>query len=155
MFYILAYFSYDVAMQIYNKRASYDYELFEHIEAGIHLLGAEVKAVKLGHADLTGSHVKIIGGEAYLVNAKIYPYKFARPESYSENRTRKLLFHKKELLSLKSKSEGQKLTIIPISLYTKHDLIKLEVALGKGKKEYQKKEKIKRRDLQRDLERNF
>ncbi len=140
-------------MRITNSRAYHDYEIFEHFEAGINLLGAEVKAVKLGNADLTGSHVRIMGSEAYLIGAKIYPYQYARPESYEENRTRKLLLHKKEIISLKSKTDGQNLTIVPISLYTKEGLVKLELALGKGKKQYEKKEAKKRRDLQRDLER--
>jgi len=140
-------------MRIANRRAYHDYEIFEHFEAGINLLGAEVKAVKLGNADLTGSHIRIIRSEAYLVGAKIYPYMYARPESYEENRTRKLLLHKQEIIALKGKTDGQNLTIVPISLYTKDGLIKLDLALGKGKKQYQKKEAKKRRDLQRDLER--
>jgi|SRR5436190_4451192 len=142
-------------MKIVNKRAYHDYQIFEHSEAGIHLLGAEVKAVRLGHADMTGSHIKIMGSEAYLVNAKIFPYQYARPEDYDERRTRKLLLHKKEILALKSKMDGQNLTIVPLSLYTKHTLIKLELALAKGKKQYQKKEAIKKRDLTRELEQEF
>lgn len=142
-------------MKIKNPKAFHNFELLEHIEAGIHLHGAEVKAIKLGHADLAGSYVKIIGSEAYLVNAKIYPYEYARPESYDEDRTRKLLLHKKEILTIKANLDGQKLTIVPTSLYTKGGFIKLDIAIGKGKKEYQKKESIKRRDIQRDLEREL
>src|SRR6478672_3053806 len=95
--------------KITNKKAFFDYILSHHFEAGINLIGAEVKAVKLGHADLTGSFVRIMGSEVYLINAKIFPYKYARPENYDEKRTRKLLLHKKEIISLKSKIEGQKL----------------------------------------------
>jgi len=142
-------------MKITNKRAFHDYQLFEHIEAGIHLLGAEVKAVRLGHADLNGSHVKIMGSEAYLVNAKIFPYEYARPEGYDERRTRKLLLHKKEIIALKSRIEGQNLTIVPISLYTSDNLIKLDLALAKGKKQYQKKAAIKQRDLDRQISEDF
>ncbi len=142
-------------MRILNKKAGYNYEIREHFESGINLLGAEVKAVRLGNVDLSGSHVKIMGNEAQLVNAKIYPYAYARPEAYQESRTRKLLLHKAEILSLKSKMDGQNLTIVPISLYTKGTLIKVELALAKGKKEYQKKESIKKRDIQRDLERDL
>lgn len=138
-------------MKITNKRAHFDYELFEHFEAGINLLGAEVKAVKLGHADITGAHVRIMGSEAYLIGSKIFPYQYARPESYDENRTRKLLLHKAELMALKSKTDGQNLTIVPVSIYTRGTLIKVELALGKGKKQYQKKEKIKKRDLERRI----
>ena len=87
-------------MKIVNRRASYDYILHEKLEAGINLLGAEVKAVKGGHADLTGSFVKVIGSEAYLLNANILPYEYARPDGYDPKRTRKLLLHKKELYQL-------------------------------------------------------
>lgn len=142
-------------MKISNKRANYDYELSEHFEAGINLLGAEVKAVKLGHADLTGSHARIMGSEAYLIGASIYPYQYARPESYEERRTRKLLLHKSQILNLKHKMSGANLTLVPISLYTKDGLIKLELALGKGKKQYQKKESKKKKDLQRELDRDL
>ncbi|KKQ74977.1 MAG: SsrA-binding protein, partial [Candidatus Woesebacteria bacterium GW2011_GWB1_38_5b] len=114
-------------MKISNKRAFYDYLISERIEAGINLTGAEVKAVKMGHADLTGSFVKIIGSEAYLVNAKIFPYQYARPQNYDEARTRKLLLHKKEIISLKGKTDGASLGLVPISLYTKSGFIKVEV----------------------------
>jgi SsrA-binding protein len=139
-------------MKITNKRAFFDYLLYERIEAGINLNGAEVKAIRLGHADLKGSFVRIIGSEAYLVNAKIFPYQFSRPEGYDETRTRKLLLHKKEIIALKSKTDGSNLTIVPVSIYTKHNFIKAELALAKGKKQYDKKEAIKKRDIQRDLE---
>lgn len=151
----LAFLKYHGLMRIFNKRASFDYELGEHFEAGINLLGAEVKAVKLGHADLTGSHVRIMGSEAYLVGASIYPYEYARPEQYDERRTRKLLLHKVQIMNFRHKMDGQNLTIVPISLYTTGNLIKLEVALGKGKKKYEKKEAKKQKDLQRELERDL
>lgn len=140
-------------MKIINKRASFDYELQDRFEAGINLLGAEVKAVKLGHADLSGSHVRIVGSEVYLVNAKIFPYEYARPETYDETRTRKLLLHKKEITALRSKMEGSRLTIVPVSLYTtRHNLIKAELALARGKKQFDKRQAIKKRDLDREAE---
>lgn len=139
-------------MKITNRRALFDYQISEKFEAGINLYGAEVKAVKLGHADLTGSFVKIIGSETYLVNAKIFPYEYARPEGYDEKRTRKLLLHKKEIIALKSKTEGANLAIVPLSLYTKKGLIKVGLGLGKGLKKYEKKEALKRKDLKRELE---
>jgi SsrA-binding protein len=138
-------------IKIINKRAYFDYQVFETFEAGINLYGSEVKAIKLGHADLTGSFVKITGSEAYLINSRIYPYKFARPESYDEKRTRKLLLHKKQITSLKSKLEANNLTIVPISLYTTRNLIKAELALGKGKKAFDKRESIKKKDLNREI----
>lgn len=139
-------------MKITNKRAFYDFEVLERFEAGINLTGAEVKALREGHADLTGAFVKIIGNEAYLLNSKVFPYEYARPENYDPKRTRKLLLHKKELISLKSKTEGSNLTIVPISWYTSSRLIKLEVALGKSKKTFDKKQAIKKKDLDREQE---
>ncbi len=140
-------------MKITNSKATFDYVLHDTFEAGITLQGAEVKAIKLGHADLSGSFVRIIGGEAFLVNAKIFPYKFARSDAFEERRTRKLLMHKKEIISLKSKMDGSSLTVVPVSLYTTHNLIKLELALAKAKKKFDKKETIKNRDIDRDTER--
>ena len=142
-------------MKISNKRAPYDYELLDRFEAGIHVQGQEVKAVRLGHADLTGSFARIAGTEAYLFNAKIYPYEFARTQDYDQKRTRKLLLHKKEILALKIKTDGQNLTIVPVSLYTTHNLIKVELALGKPRKKINKKERIKRADLDRDTQRTL
>ena len=139
-------------MKITNKRAFYDYLITDRFEAGINLNGAEVKAIKMEHADLTGSYVRIIGSEAYLVNAKIFPYEYARPENYDESRTRKLLLHKNEIISLKHKTDGANLTLVPISFYEKHGLIKLEVGIGKGKKKFDKKEAKKKADLDREIE---
>ncbi len=139
-------------MKIFNKRAGFDYEIKEKMEAGINLLGAEVKAVRMGHADLSGSHVRIVGHEAYLINASIFPYKYARPESYDERRSRKLLLHKQQIIALKAKMDGQNLTIVPILLYTTGALIKLEIALAKGKKQYEKKAAKRKKDLDREME---
>ena len=139
-------------MKIDNKKAFFDYEILEKLEAGITLYGAEVKAIRLGHADLSGSFVRIIGSEAYLVNAKIFPYKYALPEGYDERRTRKLLLHKNEIISLKSKIEGANLALVPLSIYTTKGFIKVQIGLGKGKKEYDKRAKIKKRDIQRSVE---
>jgi SsrA-binding protein len=139
-------------MKITNKRAFFDYQILEKFEAGINLIGAEVKAVRLGHADLSGSHVRIMGNEAYLINAKIFPYQYSRPENYDEQRTRKLLLHKKEIIALKSKTDGQNLTLVPLSMYTTKSFIKVEIALGKGKKQFDKKESIKKKDIQREVE---
>lgn len=139
-------------MKIANRRAPYDYQVLETFEAGINLYGAEVKAVKLGHADLSGSHARIVGNEAYLLNAQIFPYQYARPESYDERRTRKLLLHKAQILAIRHKMEGANLTLVPLSMYTRSGFIKLELALAKGKKQYEKKEAKKKKDIQRELE---
>ena len=138
-------------MKITNRKAPFDYQLLDRFEAGINLFGAEVKAVRDGHVDLSGSFVRFLSSEAYLVNANIFPYKYARPESYDERRTRKLLLHKKEIISLKSKMEGSSLTIVPISVYTTHGLIKVELALAKSKKKFEKRESIKKRDINREI----
>lgn len=138
-------------MKITNRKAFFDAEILERFEAGINLTGAEVKAVRAGHADLHGSFVRIMGSEAYLINANIFPYEYARPQGYDARRTRKLLLHKKEIIAIKSKIEGQNLTLVPISLYTTHNLIKLEVALGKPKKQFDKRKDLKQKTLDRDI----
>ena len=142
-------------MKITNKRAFFDFDVRERFEAGINLLGAEVKAIRLGHADLTGAYVKIIGNEAYLLNSKILPYEYGRPENYEPGRTRKLLLHKKEILALKSKMDGANLTLVPVSWYTTDNLIKLELALGKSKKKFEKRQAIKKRDTDREIAENL
>ena len=142
-------------MKITNKRAFFDYKLVESFEAGINLFGHEVKSIRLGKADLNGSFVKIIGNEAFLVNAKIFPYQPGQVENYDDRRTRKLLMHKKEIVSFKSKTDGENLTLVPVSMYFKNGFIKLEIALGKGKKKYEKRESIKKRDIERDLEQDL
>ncbi|MBI4999694.1 SsrA-binding protein SmpB [Candidatus Gottesmanbacteria bacterium] len=116
-------------MKITNRRAFYDFHLLEKLEAGIHLTGPEVKSVKGGHMSLDGAFVRIIGSEAYLVNAQIFPYPHARLENYDPRRTRKLLLHKKEIITLKSKTQSG-LTLVPLSCYTKQGLVKLELALA-------------------------
>lgn len=139
-------------MKIINRNVSFNYQLQDHFEAGINLLGAEVKAVRDGKVDLTGSFVRIVGSEAYLVNANIFPYEYARPETYDGRRTRKLLLHKKEIISLKSKMDGAKLTTVPVSVYTSHGLIKVQLALAKSKKKYDKKEAIKKKTIEREID---
>ena len=142
-------------MKISNKKAYRNYSISETLEAGISLIGSEVKAVREGMADLSGSFAKIIGTETYLVNAKIFPYKYARPEGYDEKRTRKLLLHKKEILALKHRMDGSNLSVVPLSIYTTKSFIKVELGIGKGKKEYQKKEAKKKKDIERSIEQDL
>ncbi|MEK9143428.1 MAG: SsrA-binding protein SmpB [Patescibacteria group bacterium] len=142
-------------MKVVNRKAFFDYEITDRFEAGIHLLGSEVKSLKNGDAKLDGSYVRVIGSEIYLIGAQIFPYVFARPEGYDPARTRKLLLHKKEIVSLKGKLDGANLTLVPISWYTKGPLVKLEVGLARGKKKYEKREKMKKEDQKRDLETEF
>lgn len=142
-------------MKITNRRAYHDYHILDKFEAGIKLTGPEVKSVKLGRFNLAGGFVKISGSEAYLVNTDIPPYPFARQEDYSPKRSRKLLLHKKEIISLKTKTEQKRLTIVPLSCYTKHGLLKLKLALAKGKKKWDKREEKKRKDWEREVEREL
>lgn len=138
-------------MKISNKRAPMNFEIIEKLEAGIDLLGSEVKAFRLGHVDLTGSYIRIIGLESFLVGARIFPYQYARPEGYDEMRSRKLLLHKSQIRGLKQHLDSGGLTIVPLSMYTIGTLIKLEIALSKGRKEYDKRQIIKKRDQDREI----
>lgn len=142
-------------MKILNKHALHDYEIKERLEAGVRLTGPEVKSIKGGHASLQGSFVRIVGSEAYLVNANIEPYSFAKVENYDPKRTRKLLIHKKQLLALTSKLDAEGMALVALSIYVTHGLIKVEIGVGKGKKEFEKREKIKKRSAIRDLDRQF
>ncbi len=142
-------------MRIENKKAFHDYTILERLEAGVSLTGAEVKSLKGGHGSLEGAFVRLIGSEAYLINAQIFPYIFAHPEGYDPKRTRKLLLHKKEIISLKSKVEGSNLTLVPLVWYTKGPLVKLAIGLARGKKQYEKREAKRREDQRRELEREF
>jgi len=142
-------------MKVVNRRAYHQFQILDRFEAGIKLTGPEVKSVKLGRMKLERAFGKIIGSEAYLVNAHIPPYPFARQKEYDPNRSRKLLLHKKEIISLKTKIEQRNLTIVPISCYTTKGLIKLELGLAKGKRKWEKKEAKKRRDLEREIEREL
>jgi len=137
-----------------NKQGLYDYEIFETYEAGIVLSGPEVKSIKAGQINLKGSYVTIDGrNEAWLIGAHISKYKPAAgvQADYDPMRKRKLLLAKKELISLKTKSQQPGLTILPISVYTKRGLIKCEIGLGRGKKKFDKREQMKKRQIQKDI----
>jgi SsrA-binding protein len=137
-----------------NKRAHFDYEILERYEAGIVLLGHETKSIKNKHVSLKESFVTIHGKELYLTNAHITPYaKAGIINNHNPTRPRKLLLKKSEIKHLIGKSRTQGLTLVPIKLYTKKRLIKLEFGLGKGKKEYDKREKIRKREDERGMRR--
>jgi SsrA-binding protein len=139
-----------------NKRARYDYEILETLEAGLVLTGQEVKSVREGRMILTGAHAVIAKGELVLVGAQIPVYKAAGMlEGYDSKRTRKLLVHKAELAKLFGKLEQKGLTFVPISVYTKGPFIKMSLGLGRGKREYDKRETIKKRDLDREARRSL
>lgn len=139
-----------------NKKARFDYELLETFEAGLALAGFEVKAIRAGRADLTGAHVIVRGGEAFLVGASIPPYQKANaPKDYDPEHPRKLLLGKKELDQLASAESKRGLTLVAISLYNKRRLLKISFAIAKGKKKFDKRESIKERDTKRDMERTL
>lgn len=140
----------------FNKRANFDYDIQETYEAGLVLLGYEVKSIKTGHASLKGSYVTFKknkkSAEAYLINAHVPLYKFAGARSdYDPARARKLLLKKKEIAYLLGKKNEQGLTLVPVKIYTKHSFIKLEFGVGKGRKKHDKREVIKKRDVDRNI----
>lgn len=141
-------------MKIFNRKFRRDYQEVEKYEVGIALTGAEVKSVRAGRIKLEDSFVKILGSEVYLLNAQIPIYEYARPQEYDLRRTRKLLLHKNEIIRLKTKlASAGGLTIVPVSCYNKAGLIKLEIALAKGRKSLEKKKLEKARDVKREQER--
>lgn len=138
-------------MKISNKKATFNYEIIESFETGIVLTGAEVKSIKDGRINLTDSFVKIISGDLYLVNAEIPQYKYSSDEFYDARRSRKLLVKKKELVQIDSKLKAKKLVLIPLSIYTKGKLVKVEVAYARGRKRHEKKQREKEREMNREL----
>ncbi len=137
---------------VQNKKASFNYEILEKYEAGISLLGTEVKSVRNGQGKLDGAYVVIRGGEAFLVGASIPAFqKKNAPADYDPERARKLLFKSKELAELHAESEQKGLTIVPIRLYNSGQKLKLEVAVARGKKKFDKRESIKERETERAL----
>lgn len=140
----------------FNKRAIFDYDLQEKLEAGLQLLGTEVKSVRAGHMSLRGAFVTIHNDELFLTNATIPPWQVKNaPGDYDPLRSRKLLIRKEELKRLIGAKSAQGLTIVPIRTYDRHGKLKLEIALARGKKKYEKKEQKKARDIQRDVDRTL
>ena len=136
-----------------NKRATFEYELLEKIEAGVVLSGDEVKAIRLGNVQFRGSFLHIHQGELYLNNCHISKYRFTQNSQYSPTHERKVLIKKSELIKLSHKLKEKGLTLIPLSFYAKGSLIKLEIALAKGKKKADKRVAIKNREQERRVQR--
>lgn len=136
-----------------NKKARSEYSITDTFLAGMVLSGGEVKSLRNSSGSLSGSYVKIIGGEAYLLNAQITPYKFADNREYDPKRTRKLLLRRKEILRLEEALSQKGLTLVPLSIQLQHNLIKLEVGIGRGMKQYEKREKLKKRTQERVIQR--
>ena len=139
-----------------NRRAQFDYEILSTYEAGISLFGFEAKAVKTGRINLAGAYALIRGNEAWLLNATIPPYQVANtPPTYDPTRTRRLLLHKSEIKALIGGSTEKGLTIVPLKVYTKNNLVKVLLGLGRHKKKADKRESIKRRETEREIERTL
>jgi len=139
-----------------NRKARFNYEISEKYEAGIELLGVEVKSVRGGQMSLEGAFVVIRGGEAFLINANIPPYQPNNaPKDYDPLRNKKLLLTKKEITILAGSEKNKSLTIVPISVYNKGRKIKVEIALVKGKKKQDKRESIKKRETDREIRREY
>ncbi|MEX1281061.1 MAG: SsrA-binding protein SmpB [Acidimicrobiia bacterium] len=138
-----------------NRRARFDYELVDTYEAGIALTGSEVKSLRAGNADLKDSYVSIRNGQATWLGAYIAPYPFAREGGHEPERERRLLLHRQEIDRL-DKALGEKgLTLVPLRLYFRNGRAKLEFATGRGKKTIDKRQDLKRRDQQREMERGY
>ncbi len=141
---------------ITNRKARFEYEILETFDAGMELMGHEAKALKFGRGDLTGAHVIVRGGEAYVVNMKIPPYQANNaPKDYEPSRVRRLLLTRAEINELDGKLHTKGLTAIPLRVYIKNRLVKMEIGIGKGKNKADKREAIKKREwsrLRRDIE---
>lgn len=139
-----------------NRKARFDYEIIEKYETGIELLGSEVKSVRGGQMSLEGAFVIVRGGEAFLINANIPAYQAKNaPKDYDPLRNRRLLLTKKEINELAGNDKNKSLTIVPISVYNKGRKIKVEIALVKGKKKFDKRETTKKRETDREIRREM
>lgn len=139
-----------------NRKAHFNYEILKKYEAGIELLGMEVKSIRQGKMSLEGAYLIVRGGEVYLINSSIPPYQIKNTDKdYDSLRNRKILLTKKEITELSDSEKNKSLTIVPLSVYNKNRKIKITVALVKGKKKYDKRETIKKRDTDRELRREY
>lgn len=142
-------------MEILNRRARYDYEIEETYEAGIVLTGTEIKSIRQGKVNIKDSYVIIRNEELFLLNAHISSYEKGNIFNHDEDRTRKLLMHKKEIKKLSNAIELSGYTIIPLKIYFKNSKAKVEIAIARGKKNYDKRETIKNRDIEREMQKGF
>lgn len=142
-------------VEIKNRKAYFDYEVLEEIEAGIVLTGTEIKSIRNNNVNLKDSYAVIKNGEVYLLNTHISEYKQGNIFNHSETRTRKLLLHKKEILKLRDKIELNGNTLVPLKLYFKGNKAKILLGLAKGKKTYDKRESIKERDMAREIKKEM
>lgn len=138
-------------MEIQNRKVNFDYEIIDTFETGIVLTGTEIKSIRLGKCNLKDSYAIIKNNEIFILNMHISQYEQGNRFNHEEKRTRKLLMHKKEILKLRYKIEIDGFTLVPIKLYFKGSKAKLLIGLAKGKKNYDKRESIKKKDIQRQL----
>jgi SsrA-binding protein len=138
-----------------NKRARRDYSVDETYEAGMVLMGTEVKALRQGKANLKDSYARIKEGEIFLVDSHVSPYSYGNQFNHDPDRTRKLLMHKREIRKLYGKTREKGFTLIPLRMYFKDGKAKVEIGLAKGKKLYDKRDDLKRRAMEREIERSF
>ncbi len=136
-----------------NRKAKYEYELFDTFEAGIELRGTEIKSIRAGQVSLAESYVRTNGRQAWLVGAHIAPYDQASAFNHDPERERRLLLHKREIKTLWDGVRLKGMTIVPIKIYLRDGLAKVEIALAKGKRQYDKRQDIKKRDMKRDIDR--
>jgi SsrA-binding protein len=140
----------------YNRKARHEYEVIEKLEAGISLLGTEVKSIKAGHMSLRGAFVTMHDGQAFLINATVPPWQIGNaPADYDPVRARKLLLKKSELKGLLGAKKAKGLTIVPLRVYSKRGKVKVEVALARGRKKVDKKQLKRERDIKREMERTL
>ena len=142
-------------IEINNRKARYDYEILETIEAGIALTGTEVKSIRSGNANLKDSYAIIRKNEVYLLGMHISPYKEGNIFNHEELRTRKLLLHKKEILKLNDRITMDGITLVPIKLYFHKNRAKILLGIAKGKKMYDEREAIKKRDMEREIRKEY
>jgi len=138
-----------------NKKAGFDYLLLDRIEAGLSLRGSEVKSLRDGQASIAEAYAKIVDGEAFIHNMDIQPYAMAGPFNHEPKRVRKLLLHRREIDKLAGKTRERGLTLIPTALYFKSGLAKVELALARARKKWDKREAIQAREAKRDLDRRM
>lgn len=142
-------------MEIKNRKATFDYEIEEKIEVGIALTGTEIKSIREGKANLKDSYAIIKNGEVFLLNMHISPYTEGNIFNHEETRTRKLLLHKKEILKLENKVRLEGYTLVPLQLYFKGSHAKILLGVGKGKKTFDKRESIKKKDQLREIQKKY
>ena len=141
--------------EVKNKKAYFDYEIESDIEAGIVLTGTEIKSVRKGSVDLKDTYARIKNNEVELINMYIAPYEEGNRFNHEERRTRKLLLHKNEIKKLKESVDREGYSLLPLKLYFKRNRVKILLGVGKGKKSFDKREAIKKRDMERESRRNY